>query len=71
MKVDLNRELTVIFRHVREAIVMQLGHGDAANVAQEYLSQSRKCYQDFVNWSESFYLEIMDLSSVKPDKALR
>jgi len=71
MKVDLNRELTVIFCHVSEAIVMQLGHGDAANFAQEYLSQSRKCYQEFVNWSESFYLEIMDLSSVKPDEALR
>ena len=26
MKADLNRELAVIFRHVSEAIVMQLGH---------------------------------------------
>jgi len=71
MKSDLNRELAVIFRHVSEAIVMQLGHGEAAIVAQEYLTQSRKCFQEFVNWSESFYLEIMDLSSVKPDEAWR
>jgi len=69
MKAQLNRELTVLFVHVSEAIVRQLGHGDAANVAQEYLSQSKKCYQVFINWSESFYLEIMDLSSVKPDEA--
>jgi len=44
MKAQLNRELAVLFVHVSESIVRQLGHGDAANIAQEYLSQSRKCY---------------------------
>jgi len=46
MKADLNRELAVIFQHVSEEIIMQLGqHGDAANIVQEYLLQSKKCYQ--------------------------
>jgi len=71
MKAQLNRELGVLFLHVSESIVRQLGYGDAATVGQEYLSQSRKCYQEFINWSESFYLVIMDLSSVKPDEAWR
>jgi len=69
MKAQLNRELGVTLAHVSKSIVRQPGYGDAVNVAQEYLAQSRKCYQEFVNWSESFYLEIMDLSSVKPDEA--
>jgi len=56
MKAQLNRELLVLFVHVSESIVRQLGYGDAANVAQEYLAQSRKCYQEFINWSESFIL---------------
>jgi len=71
MKAQLNRELGVLFLHVSESIVRQLGYGDAANIAQEYLTQSRKCYQEFINWSESFYLEIMDLYSVKPNEAWR
>jgi len=49
MKAQLNRELGVTFVHVSESIVRQLGYGDAANVAQEYLAQSRKCYQEFIN----------------------
>jgi len=71
MKAQLNRELSSLFVHMSESIVRQLGHGNAANIAQEYLAQSRKCYQEFINWSESFYLEIMDLSSFKPDEAWR
>jgi len=71
MKAQLNRELSVLFVHASESIVRQLGCGDVANIAQEYLTQFRKCYQEFINWSESFYLEIMDLSSVKPDEAWR
>jgi len=66
MKANLNRELGVQFSNVSQSIVHRLGHGAAAQVAQEFLTQSRKCFQEFVNWSESFYLEIMDLSSVKP-----
>ena len=71
MKANLNRELGVQFNNVSQSIVHRLGHGAAAQVAQEFLTQSRKCFQEFVNWSESFYLEIMDLSSVKPDEAWR
>jgi hypothetical protein len=69
MKALVNRELGAQFTNVSQSIVHRLGHGEAAQVAQEFLTQSRKCYNEFVNWSESFYLEIMDLSSVKADEA--
>ena len=71
MKALLSRELEVQFNNVSQSIAHSLGHGAAAQVAQEFLTQSRKCYNEFVNWSESFFLEIMDLSSVKPDEAWR
>jgi hypothetical protein len=45
MKSDLNRELAVIFQHVNEGVVMQLGHRDAANVAQEYLKRKRSVFK--------------------------
>ena len=71
MKALLSRELEVQFNNVSQSIAHGLGYGAAAQVAQEFLTQSRKCYNEFVNWSESFFLEIMDLSSVKPDEAWR
>ena len=60
----LESEIQISASTFTAAIDMEFKNGKAGGVAKEFLEQSRRCFQDFVNWSESFFMEIVALSEV-------
>ena len=53
----LEREIQISSSTILSAIDMEFKNGKAGSVAKEFLEQSKQCFQEFVNWSESFFLE--------------
>ena len=41
----------------------------AGALATEYLMDSRSCYTSFMSWTESFYIEIKEISDVTEQEA--
>ena len=65
----LEREIQISSSTILSAIDMEFKNGKAGSVAKEFLEQSKRCFQEFVNWSESFFLEIVALSEVTEEEA--
>ena len=66
----LEREIQISSSTILSAIDMDFKkNGKAGSVAKEFLEQSKRCFQEFVNWSESFFLEIVALSEVTEEEA--
>lgn len=51
------------------AIDMYFKNGKAGADVKEFLEQSKRCFQEFTNWSESFFLEIVALPEVTEAEA--
>jgi hypothetical protein len=71
LKTFLDVEMGNVFLAAREAIKLNLTgpNARAAVLANEFLIDSRDCYTSFVTWTESFYLEIKDMSDVTEKEA--
>ena len=68
IKVQLSRELEEQVTRFRVEIDTSL-EDDAKNLANAYLMESHRCYCDFVNWTESFFMELQAMSSVGEGEA--
>ena len=68
LKVDLERELQEQVTRFQVEITDTLD-GEAQSLASSYLTDSYRCFTEFVNWTESFFMELQAMSAVGEDEA--
>ena len=65
----LKTEIQISSSTILASMDMEFKNGKVGAVARKFLEQSKRCFQEFVNWSESFFLEIVALSEVTEAEA--
>ena len=71
LKQDLSREIKEQVNSVQAEIRHTLGDSKGAYLAREFLVASQNCYNDFVNWTESFYNELTAMEACTDNEAWR
>ena len=69
MKRQLEEEVLSKVGSILEEIPMTLGDSKGAKLAKEYLEASQTCFNKFVNWTETFYQELLGNSQVTEKEA--
>ena len=69
MKRQLEEEILSKVGAILEEIPMTLGDSRGADLAKSYLISSQTCFNKFVNWTESFYQELLGNSQVTEKEA--
>ena len=69
MKRQLEEEVLSKVGSILEEIPMTLGDSKGADLAKTYLLSSQTCFNKFVNWTETFYQELLGNSQVTEKEA--
>ena len=69
MKRQLEEEVLSKVGSILEEIPMTLGDSKGAKLAKEYLEASQTCFNKFVNWTETFFQELLGNSQVTEKEA--
>ena len=69
MKRQLEEEILSKVGSILEEIPMTLGDSKGADLAKQYLLASQTCFNKFVNWTETFFQELLGNSQVTEKEA--
>ena len=69
MKRQLEEEVLSKVGSILEEIPMTLGDSEGASLAKSYLMASQTCFHKFVNWTETFYQELLGTSQATEKEA--
>ena len=69
LKKDLVQDVSTKASSLKLEIRRTLGNSKGAELALAYLNESHQCFNEFVNWTEDFFLELKAISDVSDDDA--
>ena len=65
---ELNKDITNQYHSLQQNIKLGLD-GEGQQLANSYLDQSKACYTAFVDWTETFYRELMAVSNITEEES--
>jgi hypothetical protein len=69
LKGELDREVNDKVFALQSEIRETLGSSEGGQLASQFLQASQQCFNDFMNWTESFFQELLAMSQVSKDEA--
>ena len=69
LKKDLVQDVSTKASSLKLEIRRTLGNSKGAELALAFLNESQQCFNEFVNWTEDFFLELKAISDVSDDDA--
>ena len=69
LKKDLVQDVSIKASSLKLEIRRTLGNSEGGVLALAFLNESQQCFNEFVNWTEEFFLELKAISDVSDDDA--